>query len=47
MTDCFALTSGQYAGNCNFNSNGSAAICNDPPCTIYGCIAQQLCLRQG
>jgi hypothetical protein len=42
---CFALTSGQYAGNCNYNSNKSA-VCTNPPCTLYGCTVQELCYRK-
>lgn len=30
MTGCFALTSGEWKGNCNYNSNTSA-ICATPP----------------
>lgn len=45
MTGCFALTSGQWNGDCNFNTNASAAVCSDPPCTVFGSIAQQLCSR--
>ena len=46
MTGCYALTSGQWKGNCNYNSNSSATVCDNPPCTVDGSIAQQICLRQ-
>jgi len=38
---CFAIMSGQYAGNCNFNSNAST-ICT-PPCGATGDLGE-LCL---
>ncbi len=44
-TGCFVLTSGQYAGNCNYNTNTSAT-CADPPCTVYGCTVQPICIRK-
>jgi hypothetical protein len=46
MTGCFVLTSGKYNGSCSFNTNSSAVICPEQPCTIDNSIAQQLCLRQ-
>lgn len=41
---CFALTWGQYAGNCNYNTDTSAS-CENPPCTLYGCTVQDICFR--
>jgi hypothetical protein len=46
MTGCFVLTSGALNGTCSFNSNTTAAVCPQQPCTFDGSIAQQLCLRQ-
>lgn len=43
ISGCFVLTSGQYAGNCNYNTNASATC--EPPCTLYGSTVQSLCLR--
>ena len=43
ISGCFVMTEGQYAGNCNFNSNASATC--EPPCTLYGSVVQSLCLR--
>jgi hypothetical protein len=43
ISGCFVLTSGQYAGNCNFNTNTSATC--TPPCTLYGVTVRSLCLR--
>jgi len=37
FSGCFAITSGQYKGNCNYNSNASA-VCCDPD-------ARAVCLR--
>jgi hypothetical protein len=45
MTGCFVLSSGPSAGACTYNSNTTAAVCPQQPCTINGGIAQQLCLR--
>ena len=45
MTSCFAITSGQYKGNCNYNTNATAG-CPNPPCYIYGSLEQQLCVRK-
>lgn len=45
MTGCFALTSGPWKDNCNYNTNKSAA-CADPPCTVEGSVAQALCIRK-
>lgn len=42
MTGCFALST----GTCLFNTNQSAAVCPQQPCTIDGNIARQICLRQ-
>jgi hypothetical protein len=41
---CFVMTTGQYKGNCNFNSNKSATC--DPPCTLYGSVVRSLCVRK-
>ncbi len=46
MTGCFVLTSGPKTGACTFNTNNTAAVCPQQPCTVDGSIAQQLCLRQ-
>ena len=46
MTGCYALTSGQWNGDCNYNTNKSATVCSDPPCTVFGSVAQQICLRR-
>jgi hypothetical protein len=46
MTSCFVLTSGKYNNSCSFNTNTTATICSEQPCTIDNSIAQQLCLRQ-
>ena len=43
ISGCFVLTEGQYAGNCNYNSNTSATC--TPPCTLYGSIVRSICLR--
>lgn len=42
---CFVMTSGPYKGNCNFNLNASAT-CDNPPCTLYGAVVQNLCVRK-
>jgi len=46
MTGCFVLTTGTAAGACTFNTNASAAVCAQQPCTVGGSVAQQICLRQ-
>jgi len=46
MTDCFVLSSGSNAGTCLFNTNTTASICAEQPCTVDGSITQQICLRQ-
>jgi hypothetical protein len=38
------LTTGQYKGNCNYNTNKSATC--TPPCTLFGDSVQSLCLRK-
>lgn len=43
ISGCFVLTEGQYAGNCNFNTNASA-VCT-PPCTLFGAVVRSLCIR--
>jgi hypothetical protein len=45
MTGCFVLTTGQ-SGVCTFNTNLTAAVCPQQPCTIDGSFTQQICLRQ-
>jgi hypothetical protein len=44
MTACFVLTTGQYEDQCNYNTNASA-ICDNPPCTVFGGVGRGLCLR--
>ena len=44
MSGCFVMTTGQYAGNCDFNLNKSATC--TPPCTLYGSITRALCVRK-
>ena len=46
MTGCFVLTTGASTGVCTFNTNLTAAVCPQQPCTVDGSIARQLCLRQ-
>jgi hypothetical protein len=47
MTGCFVLTAaGQSGGACSYNTNQSASVCPEQPCTIDGSIARQVCLRQ-
>ena len=46
MTGCFAISSGPSARACAYNSNATATVCPQQPCTVNGGIAQQLCLRQ-
>ena len=43
ISGCFVMTEGQYAGNCNYNTNASATC--TPPCTLYGAIVRSLCIR--
>jgi hypothetical protein len=43
ISGCFVMTTGQYAGNCNFNSNKSATC--EPPCTLYGSVVRSICSR--
>jgi hypothetical protein len=43
ISGCFVMTTGQYAGNCNFNSNKSATC--TPPCTLFGSVVRSLCRR--
>lgn len=43
MSGCFVMSTGIYAGNCNFNTNTSATC--TPPCTLYGSITRALCTR--
>lgn len=44
ISGCFVMTSGQYKGNCNYNTNTSATC--TPPCTLFGATVQSLCLRK-
>jgi len=46
ITGCFVLATGPAAGACSFNTNASAAMCPQEPCTVGGNVAQQLCIRQ-
>lgn len=46
MTNCFVLTSGSNTGECIFNTNTTASVCSQQPCTVDGSITQQICLRQ-
>jgi hypothetical protein len=43
MSGCFVMSTGQYAGNCNYNTNKSATC--TPPCTLYGSVTRALCSR--
>ena len=43
ISGCFVMTEGQYAGNCNFNTNKSATC--TPPCTLMGSVVRSLCVR--
>jgi hypothetical protein len=43
---CFVVTGGPHAKTCMFNTNATAAVCPEQPCTVDGGTAQQLCLRQ-
>lgn len=47
MTGCFALTAGKATGLCAFNTNASASVCPQQPCTVDGGVSQQICLRAG
>jgi hypothetical protein len=44
MTGCMVLDSGG-AGLCTYNTNTSATVCPQQPCTSGGSVAQQVCLR--
>jgi hypothetical protein len=46
FTGCFVLTTGQSTGLCTFNTNKTAEVCPEQPCTVNGGIARQICLRQ-
>jgi len=45
---CFAMTTGPYAGNCNFNTNKSASCVPEAghPCELYGVVTRALCTRK-
>ena len=43
ISGCFVMASGQFAGNCNFNSNKSATC--SPPCSVLGSEVRSLCAR--
>ena len=43
FTGCFVL----HTGVCTFNTNTTAAVCPEQPCTVDGSIAQQICDRAG
>lgn len=44
MTGCFVIDAA--APVCTYNTNASATVCPEQPCTVGGSVAQQLCLRQ-
>jgi hypothetical protein len=44
MSGCFVMSTGEYAGDCQFNLNASATC--TPPCTLYGSITRALCVRK-
>eukprot|EP00041_Stephanoeca_diplocostata_P039880 m.1638057 g.1638057 ORF g.1638057 m.1638057 type:complete len:755 (-) comp26715_c0_seq1:263-2527(-) len=44
ISGCFVMASGQWEGNCNFNTNTSASCV--PPCTLFGAEVRSLCVRQ-
>jgi len=41
ISGCFVLSSGEYKGNCNYNTNASASC--TPPCTLMGAGVRSLC----
>lgn len=41
ISGCFVLSSGQYEGNCNFNTNQSATC--TPPCSLMGAEVRSIC----
>jgi hypothetical protein len=41
MTGCFVVTSGPHDKTCVFNTNVTAAVCPDQPCTVDGGVAQE------
>jgi hypothetical protein len=43
ISGCFVMTEGQWAGNCNYNTNKSATC--EPPCTLVGSVVRSLCKR--
>eukprot|EP00729_Bicosta_minor_P005643 gene5643-15535_t len=43
ISGCFVMTTGPYAGNCNYNTNKSATC--TPPCTLMGAVVRSLCER--
>jgi len=45
ISGCFVMTTGPYAGNCNYNTNKSATC--TPPCTLMGSVVRSLCERGG
>ena len=47
MTGCFATSSGEKGVLCAFNTNQTASVCPQQPCTVNGGVAQQICLRAG
>jgi hypothetical protein len=46
MTGCFVVSSGPKTGACIFNTNATASVCSQQPCSVDGGLTQQLCLRQ-
>lgn len=46
MTGCFVVTTGQSVGMCIYNTNSTAAVCPQQPCSVDGGVTRQICLRQ-
>ena len=44
ISGCFVITTGKYAGNCNYNTNTSATC--TPPCTLMGFGVRSLCVQK-
>ena len=44
ISGCFVMAAGQYAGNCNYNTNASATC--TPPCTLLGVEVRSVCGRE-
>ena len=43
MSGCFVMTTGKYAGDCNYNAN-TWVTCT-PPCQLDGAVVRALCSR--